>query len=120
MRFLRVLKPSKPEGAPPTQEEIAKMGKFVEEGFKSGVLLACEGCLPSAQGARVRLSEDSFTRDGRTLHRNEGADRWLRHDPGEFEGRGHGIYQDLLKVAGDGVSEIRQVCDAADPTRAKT
>jgi hypothetical protein len=30
------------------------MGKLIEEMTKAGVLLATEGCQPSAQGARVR------------------------------------------------------------------
>jgi len=32
------------------------MGKLVEEGMKAGFRLAVEGCMPSATGARVRLS----------------------------------------------------------------
>jgi hypothetical protein len=43
-------------GVPPTQDEMAKMGKFIEEMAKSGVLLATDGLLPSSKGARVRLS----------------------------------------------------------------
>ena len=60
MRFLCLYKPSKPEGTPPTQEEMATMGKLVEEGLKSGKLLATEGCLPSSKGARVRLTDGKF------------------------------------------------------------
>jgi|SRR5581483_6186186 len=60
MRFLCLYKPGKPE-QPATQEEMARMGKLVEEGFKAGWLLSTEGCLPTAAGARVRLSEGKFT-----------------------------------------------------------
>ena len=55
MRFLSVYKTVE-RGVPSTQEEMAKMGKLIEEGMKSGYLLAVEGCMPSAAGARVRLS----------------------------------------------------------------
>ncbi|MGA2987209.1 MAG: hypothetical protein ABSG32_25725 [Terriglobia bacterium] len=48
-----MFKPNKPEGTPPSQEDMAEMGKMSEEWMKSGVLLATEGCLPSAKGARV-------------------------------------------------------------------
>ncbi len=41
---------------PPTEQEMATMGKLVEQGFKEGWLLATEGCLPSKLGARVRRS----------------------------------------------------------------
>ena len=30
MRFLCIYKPAKAEGAPPTQEEMENMGKFIE------------------------------------------------------------------------------------------
>ena len=61
MKFLCLYKPSKPEGTPPTQREMDEMGKLIEEGMKSGSLLATEGCLPSAKGARVRLSGGKYT-----------------------------------------------------------
>jgi len=60
MRFLCLYKPAKREGTPPTQKEMAEMGKLIEESMKSGKLLATEGCLPSA-GARVRLSDGKFS-----------------------------------------------------------
>src|ERR1700730_16165673 len=60
MRFMMIYKPADTTdmeaGVPPTQDEIAKMGKFIEEMAKSGVLLATDGLQPSSKGARVRLS----------------------------------------------------------------
>ena len=61
MRFLCLYKPNKKEGAPPTPDDIAKMGQLIEEMTKAGVLLATEGCLPSAKGARVRLAGGKYT-----------------------------------------------------------
>ena len=61
MKFLCIYKPGKPEGTPPSQEMMSKMGKLIEDGFKSGWLLATEGCLPSALGARVRRSGEKVT-----------------------------------------------------------
>ena len=55
MRFLSIYK-SVETGAPPSQDEMARMGRLIEEGMKAGYLLAVEGCLPSAMGARVRLA----------------------------------------------------------------
>jgi hypothetical protein len=60
VRFLSVYK-TKETGAPPSQEEMASMGKLIEDGMKAGYLLAVEGCLPSATGARVRLSGGRVT-----------------------------------------------------------
>src|SRR4051794_41671745 len=56
MRFLSIYKTVE-RNTPPTPEEMASMGKLIEEAMKSGWLLATEGCLPTAFGARVRRSE---------------------------------------------------------------
>src|SRR5215813_11303896 len=60
MRFLSIYK-SPERNTPPSQQEMERMGKLIEEGMKKGWLLGTEGCLPSATGARVRLSGGSFT-----------------------------------------------------------
>ena len=39
MRFLSIYKTAE-RSVPPSQEEMAKMGKLVEEGMKAGFLLA--------------------------------------------------------------------------------
>jgi len=59
MRYLCVFKSSLPEG-PPSEEAVRRMGPFIEESVKSGKLLTAEGCLPSAMGARVRLTEGKY------------------------------------------------------------
>jgi hypothetical protein len=113
-RFLCVYRPSKQEGAPPTQQEMAEMGKLIEEGMKSGVLLATEGCLPSAKGARVRLSGGKFTvTDGPFTESKElVAGFALIQVKSTEEAIEH--TKQFLKVAGDGESEIRQVFEASD------
>jgi hypothetical protein len=55
MKFLSVYKTAE-RTVPPSPEEMASMGKLIEEGMKAGWLLAVEGCMPSATGARVRKS----------------------------------------------------------------
>jgi hypothetical protein len=60
MKFISVYKTAERE-TPPTQEEMDRMGKLIEEGMKAGWLLAVEGCMPSATGARVRKA------DGKTI-----------------------------------------------------
>jgi len=60
MKFLSIYKTTE-RGVPPSPEEMARMGKLVEEGMKAGYLLAVEGCLPSALGARVRQTGGKFT-----------------------------------------------------------
>jgi hypothetical protein len=60
MRFLSIYKTVE-RNAPPTQDEMDRMGKLIEEGMKAGWLLATEGCLPSALGAKVRRSGGNIT-----------------------------------------------------------
>jgi hypothetical protein len=59
MRYLCIYKPAKPEGARPPRAKWPKWDKFVDEMKKAGVLLATEGCQPSSQGARIRLTDES-------------------------------------------------------------
>jgi hypothetical protein len=61
MRFLSIYKSGKPEGTAPTQQEMEEMGKLIQEAMQAGWLESTEGCLPSAKGARVRLSEGKIT-----------------------------------------------------------
>ena len=112
MRFLCVYKPGKPEGAPPTQQEMAAMGKLVEEAMKAGWLLSTEGCLPSAKGARVRLSDGKFTvTDGPFTEAKEliGGFAIIQANSKE-EAIEHTKH--FLQVAGGGETEIRELYEA--------
>ena len=114
MRYLCVYRPSAPEGRPPSPDEMARMGELIGEMTQAGVLLATEGCQPSAKGFRVRLSNGKFSvTDGPFTETKEliagfalikvdskdEALRWCRR---------------FLEVAGDGESEIRLLHEAAD------
>jgi hypothetical protein len=111
MRFLSVYKTVE-KGVPPTQEEMNRMGKLIEEGFKSGYLLAVDGCLPTASGARVRLSNGKVTvTDGPFAETKEqiGGLAIIKADSKQ-----HAIelVQRFLGVAGDGECELRQLYEA--------
>jgi hypothetical protein len=58
MKFMILVKATKDSeaGKLPTQELLAKMGKFNEELVKAGVMLAGDGLQPSSKGARVKFS----------------------------------------------------------------
>jgi hypothetical protein len=114
MKFLCVYKPSKPEGTPPTEEEMKVMGQLIEESFRSGVLLATEGCLPSAKGARVRLSSGKFiVTDGPFPETKEliGGYAVIRAESKE---QAVEFTKRFLKIAGDGETEIRQIFEAPE------
>ena len=114
MKFLCVYKSSKPEGTPPTQPEMAEMGKLIENMQKSGVLLATEGCLPSALGARVRKSGSKITvMDGPFTEAKEIIGGFALIQVNSKE---EAIEQTkkFLQIAGDGESEIRQIFEGAE------
>ncbi|MDR3619639.1 MAG: YciI family protein [Paludisphaera borealis] len=48
-------------GAPPSMEMMERMGVFVEEVTKAGVLLGSDGLKPTSKGKRVRLSDGKVT-----------------------------------------------------------
>ena len=107
MRFLCLFKSDKPEGTPPSEGEMTQMGKLIEESFKSGILLATEGCLPSALGARVRLTKGNFkVTDGPFTEAKEivGGFAIINAKSKEDAIR---ITKDFLNIAGDGETEIR-------------
>src|SRR5258708_1870151 len=60
MRFLSIYKAVE-RNTPPSTEEMAAMGKLIEEGMQAGWLLSTEGCLPTSMGARVRQSDGKAT-----------------------------------------------------------
>lgn len=118
MKFLSIFKPSQPEGTPPSPEMMAKMGKLVEDGFKAGWLLATEGCLPSALGARVRRSGENVTvTDGPFAEAKEliGGFAIIRANSKQEMIE---LTKRFLEVAGDGECEIRQIWEAGDAASA--
>jgi hypothetical protein len=117
MRFLSIYK-SRETGLPPSQDEMARMGKLVEEGMKAGYLLAVEGCLPSAAGARIRLSNGTVqVTDGPFTESKEvvGGFAILQASSKE-EAIKH--VKEFLGNAGDGECELRQLFEAGMPQAA--
>jgi hypothetical protein len=111
MRFLSIYKHAE-RTAPPSQEEMATMGKLVEEGFKAGWLVATEGCLPTKFGARVRSTSGKQTvTDGPFSEAKEvvGGFAILRVNSKE---EAIELTRKFLLVAGDGECELRQIYEA--------
>ena len=110
MRFLSIYK-TRERNTPPTPEEMAKMGKLIEEGMKAGWLLGTEGCLPSALGARVR-------RDGAKLSVTDGPFAEAKEVIGGFallrantKEEAIELCRHFLQIAGEGECELRQLYD---------
>jgi hypothetical protein len=85
------------------------MGKLIEEGMKEGWLLATEGCLPTALGARVRQS-------GGKLSVTDGPFTEAKEMVGGFailkvnsKQEAIELARKFLQVAGEGECELRQL-----------
>ena len=113
MKFLSLYK-SVERNTPPSQEEMSRMGKLIEDGFKAGWLVATEGCLPSALGARVRRSGGSLTvTDGPFTEAKElvGGFAILRTNSKEEAIQ---LAKEFLQVVGEGECELRQVYEQGE------
>jgi hypothetical protein len=111
MRFLSIYKHAE-RTVPPSQEEMATMGKLVEEGFKAGWLVATEGCLPTKFGVRVRSASGKQTvTDGPFSEAKEvvGGFAILKVNSKE---EAIELARKFLEVAGDGECELRQIYEA--------
>ena len=111
MRFMMLYKPGSESDAPPTQEELAAMGQFIEKMAKSGVLIATDGLQPSSKGARVRISDGKFTVvDGPFTETKELIAGYAivqaRSKQEAIE-----LAKQFLEVVGEGESEIRLMHD---------
>lgn len=108
MKFLSVYKTVE-RGAPPSPEEMARMGKLVEDGMKAGFLLAVEGCMPSATGARVRLSNGQLTVTDGPFTESKEVIGGLAVLKANSKGEAIEMVKQFLAVAGDGECELRQL-----------
>ncbi len=88
------------------------MGTLIEKGMKAGTLVAVDGCLPSALGARVRKTAEKFTViDGPFTETKEvvGGLAILQANSKE---EAIELVKDFLAVAEEGECELRQLCEA--------
>jgi hypothetical protein len=111
MRYLSIYK-SVETNQPPTQDEMERMGKLIEEGMKAGYLLGVEGCLPTSRGARVRLADGKVTVvDGPFTEAKEVVGGFAIL---QAASKAEAIEQvrKFLFVAGDGECELRELYDA--------
>ncbi len=113
MKFLSIWTPdAKTAAAPPTKEFLADMDRLIQDGIKSGTLVATGGLLPASQGgARVRSSGGKITVvDGPFAESKEVVAGFAII---EAKSREEAIEsaKRFLKLAGDGESELRQILD---------
>ena len=113
MRFLSIYKTAE-TGVPPTPEYMERMQRLIEEGMKAGWLLATEGCLPTALGARVRSSGGNvIVTDGPFAETKEVIAGFALLEARSKE-EAIQLTRQFLAIAGDGECELRQIFTPAD------
>lgn len=118
MKFLSIYK-SVETNVPPSPEEMERMGKLIEEGMKAGYLLSVEGCLPSAAGARIRLSNGSISvTDGPFTEAKEVVGGLAVLEAGS-KAEAIELVKQFLRTAGDGECELRQLYVAEEQPKAR-
>jgi hypothetical protein len=116
MRILGLLKADKHSeaGAPPSKELLERMGKFIEEITKAGVMLATDGLQPSSKGARVKLSGGKVTvTDGPFTESKELVASYALF---QVKTMAEAIEwtKRFLNVLGEGECELRPIFEASD------
>jgi hypothetical protein len=111
MKFLSVYK-NRERNAPPSQEEMDRMGKLIEDDFKSGRLLAVEGCMPSFTGARVRQDNGTVTVTDGPFAESKEVIGGLAVFQASSKAEAIEYIRNFLHIAGDGECELRQLYEA--------
>ena len=112
MRYLSIYKTVE-RNTPPTQEEMDRMGKYIEDSMKAGTLIATEGCLPTTLGARIRINNGKITVvDGPFTEAKEVVGGFAILQAGSKDAAIELTKQFLAFVGGDGECEVRQLYEA--------
>jgi hypothetical protein len=110
MRYLSIYKA--PERGAPTPEQMAKLGKLIEEQMKAGNLLDTQGCLPTSSGAKIRISGSNITvTDGPFTESKEviGGFAILKANS---KAEAIEIAKTFLRTMGEGECEVRELFEA--------
>jgi hypothetical protein len=108
MQFIMYGVNESPESsAPPSQEMLAELGKFTEEMFKAGVLVATGSASP--QGTRLKLSGGKFTTtDGPFIEAKELTGGFAILNAGSLE-EAVELAKRFRSIVGEGESEIVRI-----------
>jgi len=98
------------EGAMPDPAHMAKMGAYIEESLKNGSLIGTEPLAPRAACARVALANGAYNVSDEPDRASGYA--FLNADSKE---QVIAYCKEFLQIAGDGVTEVRQILEFGPP-----
>ena len=123
MRFMMIVKADQDyeAGVPPPPELIAAIGKLNEDTTRAGVLLGTGGLMPSARGARVRISAGQLgVTDGPFAETKELVGGYAivqvksRDEAIELGKQFMALHARILGPSYEGECEVRQLFDGPD------
>lgn len=101
-------------GAPPSAELMGRMGVFMEEVAKAGILVGSEGLKPTSQGKRVKLADGKVTvTDGPFTESKELVASYALFQVKSFDEAVHWTKR-FLEVLGRGECELRPIYGPED------
>lgn len=107
MRYMMLYKPGWETTVPPSEQEIAAMGRLIEEMATAGVLIATGGLQHSSTGVRVRSEGGKITvTDGPFAETKELIGGFAIVEV-KSKAEAVELAKRFLEVVGQGVSEIR-------------
>jgi hypothetical protein len=116
MRFMGLLKADADSeaGVPPAPEMMARMGAFMEEVAKAGVLIDTDGLKPSSSGKRVKLTNGQVTvKDGPFTEAKELVAGYAIFEVATIDDAVYWTTR-FLEVLGEGECEVRPFFEASD------
>ena len=114
MRFMMLYKPGRDDGAPPSPDAFAKLNQLIAEQTKTGILVATDGLLPSAAGARVQKTANGFkVTDGPFAEAKEVIAGYAIMNLRSLE-EAIERTKEFLNIMGEGATEIRPMFEEAD------
>jgi len=110
MRYISLFTHEKKNNVPPTQTEMAAMGKLIEDGMKAGWLIATEGVQFGQEGVRVHKSAggDVTVTDGPFSEAREVIGGYALLRAGS-KSEVVELCRNFLKVAGQGTCEVHEL-----------
>lgn len=109
MRFISFYRPKQEASGPPSPELMDAMGKLIGDWTQKGILVATEGLLPSAAGARVRLEGDDVSVANGPFCSSEGVIGGYAILNADSRDQAVDLAKTFLKIVGGGESEVRQL-----------
>src|SRR5262245_38614651 len=101
-------------GAPPSMELMERMGAFIEEVNKAGVLVSSDGLKPSAKGKRIKLEGGKVTvTDGPFTESKELVASYALFEVKSMDEAIEWTTR-FLEVLGRGQCELRPLIEASD------